>query len=104
MRRDVLGFERVRYTEGRTDWGDDRLFSAKPGKFTPDPNGVTAVHFLLPNSSGTWCGKDNGPHPEEVDDDTSVTCQECKRRVIAVFRWWFPRKPFPSWMEVPDAR
>ena len=83
MGRDVLGFERVRYTEGCTDWGDDRLFSANPGKFTPGPNGETVVHFLLPNSSGTWCGKDHGPHPEDVDDDTPVTCQECRRRVIA---------------------
>ena len=100
---ELLGFNRIRYTDGRTDINSGKLFATEPLRFTPDPNGVSVVHFCQPNSSATWCGMENGPKPEDVDDDVPVTCKECKRRVRAVFRWWFPRKAFPSWLEASNV-
>ena len=73
---ELLGFNRIRFT-----FRDE-----------------TVTHFLLPGFSiTTWCEKQGGPNPEPVDDEP-VTCPECMQRVRGVFRWWWPRKPFPAWM------
>lgn len=97
---ELLGFNRVRYTDGHTHYEGGRPFVGD-GVFVPDPDGESVVHFLKPDG-GTWCGKDYGPNPEDADEDP-VTCKECRRRVYAVFRWWFPRKAIPSWLEVDDG-
>jgi len=99
MIREPRSFDRIRYTAGRTEYPDEKLFGGAPGTFHPDPSGETVVHFLFAGLAGTTiCGMEGGPHPEEVEDDVSVTCQECRRRAHSVFRWWFPRRCLPSWL------
>ena len=98
---ELLGFNRVRYTDGHTRYEGENLFVGD-GVFVPDPDGVSVVHFLRPGGS-TWCGKHYGPNPEDVDDDEPVTYRECVSLVRAVFRWWFPRKAFPSWLEASNV-
>ncbi len=77
--RELESFQRVRYTER---YGTQE----------------SSIHFQLPVSSVTWCGKEWGPNEELVDDDEPVTCDLCLERVRLMFRWWFPRKKPPTWM------